>query len=150
MKRPVSVCDPATPLKSCNEVLKFDPKVPVTEPTTGRIPPMNSNDVPLPKSARGNMPRVPAARSTLPVTSPANPTNPFVIDVDRPTGFPQFVSFVIPIRSPCCTITGGESVTVVEPPAPVSNGPCSASIVSVLPLRRKNLIFTAIEQPLPE
>src|SRR5256885_13744010 len=65
---------------------------------------------------------------------------------NAPTGFPQFVILAMAMRSPVCTATGGDSVTVLLFPVPalvVSNGPRSAVIVNVFPLRRKNLIFAA-------
>src|SRR5262245_1634737 len=60
------------------------------------------------------------------------------------SGLPQPMRRVIPIRSPCWTLTDGESETLFE--EVVLNGPRSAIIVNVSPERRKNLIFAALRQ----
>ena len=73
-------------------------------------------------------------------------SNPAVGKPKNDPGLPQLATRATPIRSPCWTGTAGDIAKVLSAPTELK-GPRSAVIVSVFPLRRKNLILIAFEHP---
>src|SRR5438874_1123623 len=140
-------------LKSCTDVRKNAcPRAPGVEPTTGTTAAGSVDGggwvtFPVARAERVALgKRLPCDAVTLKVTSEANPIRPCAAPGVWPTGLPQVVNRVMPIRSPACTATGGERKTK-DVSDPTSNGPRSARKTNdPLGLGRKNLIFAAAGQ----
>src|SRR5687767_6266704 len=137
-------------LWSCTDVRKNDPpRAPGVDPTTGTTAAGSGEvggSVAVPLACTDSVTfglTLPLDPGTSEVTSDGNRMTPAAAPGDWPTGLPHEEMRAMPIRSPACTSTGGESGTKRRSDVTLY-GPRSARRRNdPLGLARKNLSLTA-------